>query len=48
MKGSIVKFKYYRAENSENAGKIMVYKRNPSAYWFDDCTELVEEYKINA
>jgi len=41
-------FRYHRAANPEDAGKFMVYKRNPSACWFDDYTELVEEFKINA
>ncbi len=39
-------FRYHRAADPENAGKFMVYKRNPDAHWFDDYTELVEEYKI--
>jgi len=38
---------YHRAANPENQGKFMIYKRNPLAYWFDDYTELIEEYKIN-
>ncbi|HEA83798.1 MAG TPA: radical SAM protein, partial [Thermodesulfobacterium geofontis] len=41
-------FRYHRAANPEDAGKIMVYKRNPSACWFDEYTELVEEFKFNA
>ncbi|MCD6489695.1 MAG: KamA family radical SAM protein [Thermodesulfobacterium sp.] len=41
-------FRYHRAANPEDAGKIMVFKRNPSACWFDDYTELVEEFKIDA
>lgn len=39
-------FRYQRAHDPKNAGKIMVYKRNPNAYWFDDYTELVEEYVV--
>ena len=37
-------FKYLRAATEENDAKFMVYKRNPEAYWFDDYTELVDEY----
>jgi KamA family protein len=39
-------FKYHRAADPENAGKFMVFKRNPNAYWFDDYTEKVAEYKF--
>ncbi len=42
----LVFFRYHRAADPENAGKFMIYKRNPEAHWFDDYTELVEEYKI--
>ncbi|BBB32536.1 conserved hypothetical protein [Thermotomaculum hydrothermale] len=38
--------KYHQAANPENIGKIMIFNRNPEAYWLDDYTELVEEYKI--
>ncbi len=40
-------FKYHRAADPENAGKFMVYKRNPNAYWFDDYTEKVAEYRFS-
>jgi len=40
-------FRYHRAAEEENAGKFMVFKRNPEAHWFDDYTELVAEYKVN-
>jgi len=43
----LIFFRYHRAANPENQGKFMIYKRNPLAYWFDDYTELIEEYKIN-
>ncbi len=42
----LVFFRYHRAADPENAGKFMVYKRNPDAHWFDDYKELVEEYKV--
>lgn len=41
-----IMFRYHRAAKSEDRGKIMVYKRNPKALWFDDYKELVEEYKL--
>ncbi len=39
-------FKYHRAADEENRGKFMVFKRNPQAYWFDDYTEKVAEFKF--
>ncbi|MBT1248074.1 MULTISPECIES: KamA family radical SAM protein [unclassified Thermosipho (in: thermotogales)] len=39
-------FRYQRAHNPKDAGKIMVFKRNPNAYWFDDYKELVTEYIV--
>ncbi len=41
-------FKYQRAANEENQGRIMVFKRNPDAYWLDDYDELVEEFSFMA
>ena len=43
----LIFFRYHRAADPENAGKFMVYKRNPEAHWFDDYSELVDEYKID-
>jgi KamA family protein len=37
-------FKYLRSPIEDNDAKFMVFKRNPDAYWFDDYTELVDEY----
>ncbi|NIQ01812.1 MAG: KamA family radical SAM protein [Nitrospinaceae bacterium] len=39
-----IHFKYLRAANEENDAKFMVFKRQPEAFWFDDYTELVDEY----
>jgi len=39
-------FRYHRAADPENAGKFMIYRRNPTAHWFDDYTELVDEHKV--
>ncbi len=43
---NLIFFRYHRAADPENAGKFMVYKRNPSAHWFDDYTDLVDEYRV--
>lgn len=37
-------FKYHRAASPELSGRVFIFKRNPRATWFDDYTELVEEY----
>lgn len=39
-------FKYQRAAEVQNTSRFMVFKRNPKAYWFDDYTELVDDYKL--
>ena len=39
-------FKYHRAANNKYSGKIYIFKRNPSAYWFDDYVESVEESSL--
>ena len=38
--------RYHRAAKEEDRGKVMVFKRNPKALWFDDYKELVQEYKL--
>ncbi|NPB07357.1 MAG: KamA family radical SAM protein [Aquificae bacterium] len=43
----LIFFRYHRAADPENRGKFMVYRRNPEAHWFDDYTELVDEYKVD-
>jgi len=44
--GELVFFRYHRAADPENAGRFMVFKRNPNAHWFDDYTNLVDEYRV--
>ncbi len=39
-------FKYHRAADPENEGKLLVFKRNPDAYWFDNYTEKVAEFSF--
>jgi lysine 2,3-aminomutase len=36
-------FKYHRAADNRNSGKILIFKRNPKALWLDDYTDLIEE-----
>lgn len=40
-------FRYHRAADFEDKGKFMVFKRNPSAYWFDDYTDLIDDYSLD-
>lgn len=42
----LIFFRYHRAADPENAGKFMIFKRNPEAHWFDDYTDMVDEYKV--
>jgi len=39
-------FKYHRAPDPELCGRVMIFKRNRNAHWFDDYTELVDEYQL--
>jgi KamA family protein len=41
-------FKYARAAHEANNGRVLVFERNPEAYWLDDYTNLVAEYKFGA
>lgn len=37
-------FKYHRAANDADSGKVMVCESNPSACWLDDYQEIIREY----
>jgi lysine 2,3-aminomutase len=37
-------FKYHRAADETNNGRIMVFASNPQAYWLDDYEEVMSEY----
>lgn len=39
MTGEHIVFKYHRAASAENAGRVMVFERNPQAHWFNDYPE---------
>ncbi len=38
-KGHIM-FRYHRAPNPDNDGKIIICRRNPQGYWFDDFSRV--------
>jgi len=40
-------FKYHRTAKDGDSGRLLVFKRNPNAYWLDDYDEPVENYPIN-
>lgn len=40
-------FKYHRAADPDLSGRVFVFKRNGAAMWFDDYTELVEDFALN-
>jgi len=39
-------FKYHRAANDNNSGRLMLFKSNPDACWLDDYDEMVDDYPI--
>ncbi|HDQ25549.1 MAG TPA: KamA family radical SAM protein [bacterium] len=39
-------FKYFRAARHSDSGRIMIFRRNPDAYWFDDYTEVKKDIKL--
>ncbi|NIM20374.1 MAG: KamA family radical SAM protein [Candidatus Latescibacteria bacterium] len=41
-------FKYHRAANPADTGRVMVFKRNPFAYWFDDYQEAVDHHSFGS
>jgi L-lysine 2,3-aminomutase len=41
-----IAFRYHRAAKLEDKNKFLVCKRNPEGYWFDDYTEILEEYTL--
>lgn len=45
--GGHVYFKYHRAADDVDSGRIMVFASNPDAYWFDDYDEVICEYPVN-
>ena len=43
LANSHIVFKYHRAVDPADTGRIMLFKRNPFAYWFDDYEESGEQ-----
>jgi lysine 2,3-aminomutase len=39
-------FRYNQAADPDNIGRVMVYARNPRAYWLEDYTEPVTSYSL--
>ncbi|MDG6258074.1 MAG: KamA family radical SAM protein [Methanomicrobiaceae archaeon] len=40
-------FRYNQAAESDNTGRVLVYARNPRAYWFDDYTDCITSYRVS-
>ncbi len=41
-------FKFHRAADNHNTGKILIYRRNPDAYWLDDYAEMVNAHPLES
>ncbi len=41
-------FKFHRAADNKNTGKILIYRRNPDAYWLDDYVEMVSSHYLES
>ncbi|WP_456370761.1 KamA family radical SAM protein [Thermodesulfatator atlanticus] len=39
-------FKFHRAADNKNTGKILIYRRNPDAYWLDDYKEMISSHYL--
>ncbi|MEX2302366.1 MAG: KamA family radical SAM protein [Bryobacterales bacterium] len=42
MTGDQIVFKYHRAADEQDTGRVMIFKRNPRAHWFNDYAEAQE------
>lgn len=40
-------FRYHRAACDEDSGRLMAFRRNPDACWFDDYDEVIQDSHIN-
>ena len=40
-------FKYHRAALDEDSGRFLVFKSNPTACWFDDYDEIIQDYPMD-
>lgn len=41
-------FKFHRAADNRDTGKIITFRRNPDAYWLDDYQEMVNVYPLDS
>jgi lysine 2,3-aminomutase len=41
-----VYFKYHQAADPADRGRFMVFRSNPEAYWFDDYTEMIDDFGL--
>lgn len=46
MRSSII-FKYHNAADVQNESRVMIFKRNPEALWFDDYKEMIDSYSVD-
>ncbi len=44
LTSELVVFKYHRAADDAQSGRVLVYRRNPDATWLDDYTDEIESY----
>jgi len=42
-----VVFKFHRAANPEDKAYIVIFKRNPNAYWYDDYKDMTNDYALD-
>jgi len=42
--GEMVYFKYHRAAEDRDSGRLMIFRSNPQACWFDDYEEIAKHY----
>lgn len=47
MNDELIYFKYHRAADDEDSGRLMALKRNQKAYWFDDYDEITQDCPID-
>lgn len=40
-------FKYHQAADPLDVGRFMAFRSNPDAYWFDDYTEQIDDYRVS-
>jgi KamA family protein len=45
--GGHVYFKYHRAADDADSGRVMVFASNPDACWFDDYDEVICDYPVS-